>query len=189
MKKVFVAISLIVGSLSTGTLMPFEVQAQSSEVKCPIIVDRQTGKFSKKKAKYRCFKNKSEVIHSGYEKHSFFDASPSSCNPSSAPTPSQTASPTPGDDIDVSGDYNLSGPGERESVVFALTNGGSVTYLFPGGGQFEIKVMNANNGKKVDAVLQTFQASSGVIPLLAQSVPVFIKVEGPGAWTVAINLN
>jgi hypothetical protein len=182
MRNKAIVFSVTAGALLLAALPSIDAYAISSEVKCPVVVDRQTGKYSISKAKYRCFTKKSSATKSGYSQHSFFDDS-STC--SASPTPS----PTPSGNGVGTGDYNLSGPGERESVVFSLINGGTVTYLFNGGGEFEIKVMNANNGKKIQAVLETFQASSGTATLAPQSAPVFVKVEGPGAWSVAIDVN
>lgn len=179
---------LVVACFALGLVS--SAYAELVEVKCPVVADRQTGKYSAKKAKYRCFKNKTSAKKSGFSQHSFLDDS-SSCAGSggSTPSPSPSASPTPSDFTLTPGDYNLTGPGQRSTVVFAMSNGGSVSYLFPGGGEFEIKVFNANTDKKVQDVLETLQASSGTLSLSAQSVPVFVKVEGPGAWQVAVSVN
>lgn len=180
----------LLGSLCVFGLVTNAV-AELVETKCPVVADRQTGKYSNKKSKYKCFKNKSSAKQSGYSQHSYFDDSSSCSNSgvSGTPTPSPSSTPGSGNSNVGTGDYNLNGPGQRESIVFALNNGGSVTYFFPGGGEFEIKVFNANTEKKIQEVLETYQASSGTLQLSAQSVPVYVKVEGPGAWQVAIDVN
>lgn len=151
--------------------------ADSRRVRCPVVVDRETGKFSSSRAKYRCYERSRDARRQGFSQHSFDD---SSCSPTPAPTP-------PGGG--VTGDFTLSGPGQRESVVFDAPNGGSVTYLFPGGGEFEVKVFNASTEKRVQELVETTQAGSGSIEFTGQSFPVFVKVEGPGAWSVGIDLN
>jgi len=149
--------------------------ATPSPVRCPVVVDRETGKFTNSRAKYRCYASTTRAKNAGYRRHSFTD---DSCM--TAP------SPTPG----AGGDYNLVGPGQRETVVFTATSGGTVTYTFPGGGEFEIKVLNASTGARVQRLVETTQARSSItVAFAAQSSPITVKVEGPGAWTVAVNVN
>lgn len=156
----------------------FAQSSSSRRVACPVVVDRQTGKFTAARSKYHCYERRSSARRAGYSSFSF-DDSPALC--SATPTPSGT--PSGG-----SGDFTLRGPGQRNSVVFSAPSGGTLTYVFPGGGEFEIKIMNASSGRRISELLETTNASSGSLPFNNPGVPVYIKVEGPGAWTVDIDL-
>ncbi len=167
-------------SLGVTLVTRGQAVAESSprRVSCPVIVDRQTGKFSESRAKYHCYSERRNARRAGYQSFSF-DDSPALC--SATPTPSGT--PSGG-----SGDYNLSGPGQKSSVVFSALSGGTVTYSFPGGGDFEIKIMNASSGQRISKLVEISSAGSATVPFSNPGVPMFIKAEGPGAWTVAIDL-
>lgn len=149
----------------------------SAKSNCPVIVDRESGSFSKSKAKYKCYKNEAQAKRAGYKKHSFSDDS--SCTPTSILPP----------DAKVTGTYILVGPGEKESVVLLAPDGGTFEYFSPGDGEFEIKVLSANTGKRLESLLETTQAGNGSGAFIAQTVPITIKAEGLGSWQVGVTLN
>jgi hypothetical protein len=168
-------------------LLPSLVALQLAEAKprrvdCPVVVDRQTGKFSRSRAKYHCYQRSGLATQAGYETFRF-DDSYALCSSTPSPTPSGT--PTFGG----GGEFSLSGPGQKESVVFSAPNGGTISYSFPGGGEFEIRLMNASSGKRLSDLLETTQAAQGNLPFSNPGVPVYVKVEGPGSWSVSIDLD
>lgn len=163
------------------SVTPLLAKAESSSgklVPCPVVVDRESGKYSSSRAKYRCYSAASSARRAGFSRHSFSDDS--SCVPTPAPTPSGGG---------VSGNYLISGPGQAQSVVFSAPSGGMIAYSFPGGGKFEIKVLSASSGKRLEQVLETTQAGQSSISFTAQSAPIVVKAEGPGAWSVGITVN
>lgn len=185
MKK-FVLLTLSLGVVVSNPFGNFhsDAFAASRKVKCPVVVDRESGEYSSSSAKYVCYSRSSDARRNGYSRHDFSDDS-SHCSSQATPTPGP--SPTPGGV--GTGDYNYTGPGQKDSAVFLAASGGSVTYNFPGGGQFELKVMRASTDKRVESLLEITQAGSGTVPFSAQSFPIFIKIEGPGAWEVAVDVN
>lgn len=159
-------------ALCAVPLLSVSVEAFADRVPCPVVVDRETGEFSSAKAKYRCYDDSRSARRSGFSKHSFNDDNSCGGGGGGGGAPS----------------LSLTGPGERRSVVFTATSGGSIDYVFPGGGEFEIKVFNASSERRVEQVFETSSASSGTATFAAQAAPVYIKVEGPGAWTATVRL-
>lgn len=152
------------------------------QVSCPVIADRQTGRYSSSKAKYRCYVNSSDARKAGYSRHSFVEDSSVGYNCNNG---SDSTSIGGG----ASGDFNYSGPGQKETVVFSALNGGTISYTFPGGGKFEIKVLSASSGNRLQQVVETTQAGTDTVVFAPQSTPITIKIQGPGNWTAAIHVK
>ena len=152
---------------------PALAQAADGRVNCPIIVDRETGKFTSSKTKYYCYENSKSAKKKGFSKFSYSD---DSCHAG-------------GDDSSPGTGLSLAGPGEKRSVVFTAASGGTVQYSFPGAGEFQISVMNASNDRRIERIVEASSAISSSTPFSAQTAPVYIKVEGPGAWTATISIN
>lgn len=167
------AAALILLALSSFvTFLSGYAIAEGNRVKCPVVVDRETGEYSRSAAKYRCYEDGRSARRAGYDTFQF--SNDDSCD----------------DDDDEGGSgLSLAGPGEKETTVFLPSAGGSVLYSFPGGGEFEIKVLSASGGRRLEEVLETSTASAGTATFSAQTVPVYIKVEGPGAWTAVVTVN
>lgn len=148
--------------------------AASKRIKCPVVVDRESGEYSNSRSKYYCYEDSRDARRAGYERHSFSD---DSCSPGG------------GDGGGGSADLNLTGPGEKKSVVFSAASGGIIAYSFPGGEEFEIDVYNAATERRVERLLETSSAGASSVVFSAQTFPIYIKVEGPGAWTAGIEIN
>lgn len=156
------------------TSIPASALAANKRVECPIVVDRETGEYSGSKSKYYCYEDSRDARRAGYQRHSFSD---DSCSTGG------------GDGDGGSSDLNFSGPGQKKSTVFSAPNGGSINFVFPGGGEFEIDVFNASSERRIQRIIETSSATTSSLPFSAQTFPIYIKVEGPGAWTAGIEIN
>lgn len=153
-------------------------EAKPRRVDYPVIVDRQTGKFSRSRANYHCYQRSGLATQAGYDSFRF-DDSPALCSSTPSPTPSGTASPGGG------GEFSLNGPEQRESVVFSAPTAGRSPIRF----QEVVSSRSAYSGKRLSDLLETTQAAQGSIPFSNPGVPVYVKVEGPGSWSVSIDLD
>ena len=108
-KQVYLLLTLAIAA------MPTVVRAADGRVSCPIIVDRETGKYTSSKTKYYCYEDSRSAKRKGFSKFSFSD---DSCH-------------SGGDDSSPGTGLALTGPGEKRSVCFAAASGGTVQYSFP----------------------------------------------------------
>ena len=162
---------------------------RGTTVACPVIVDREVGSYSSSKAKYRCYRSRSLARRAGFRIHNSSDDS--SCS-SRCIAAVGTPTPKPGG-VTSSGlsreDFRLFGPGERETTVFSVPNGGEIFYDTGGSGRFELQVMNATSDRRLQRIIETHRDVSGEASFPAHTVPVVVKVDGSSNWTVAVRVK